>query len=133
MPADNTKDKGVISLDVMATTPNVKRNTLKEMIAESATYDLIRKAEKNKYTHAEIAVALKDKGIEIKPETLGLYLREIAREKGEDNAKQSAKPKANKQKPATASPQGSPSDTKRTEGKSLGKPLTTPAAFNDEV
>lgn len=144
MPAENEKTKGVLSLDAMATTPNVKRNTLKEMIAEEATYELIRKAERNKYTHAEIALALKDKGIEIKPDTLGLYLREIAKEKGEDNAKHGAKSKTNKPKSATASPQGKVSEAKPTEGgkpadsgtasggKSLTKPPSMGGAFNQD-
>lgn len=141
MPAENGTDKGVLSLDKMATTPNVKRKTLKEKIAEPEIYELIRKAEKNKYTHAEIAVALKDKGIEIAPESLGLYLRDIAKERGEVDAKQGAKAKTSKPKSTAGNSEAKADTPKRTEepkpaasgGKPLGKSANMGGAFSNDV
>ncbi len=92
MQKEPDTEAAIAALEKLAETPNEKRLTLKERIAEPRMYDAIKRAQRARHSPADIARILSGEGIEISPATLGVYLREIEREqRGDNNAKSSKK------------------------------------------
>lgn len=143
MPTENQSafdaDALVAALEKMAATPNAKKVTLKDKISEPRILDAIRKAQAAKYTPADIAELMTAMGIEIRPSTLAVYLREIEAEtKGGTDGKQGAKSKANKPRTTAATSENKTAaqpekpaekSAAKPDDKSAGKTLTSKPAM----
>lgn len=92
MATDNEKassvERAIAALERLASTPNAAKRTVKEQLAEPTMWAAIQKAKMARHDTATIAAVLKSEGIDVKPTTLTVYMREIEREKrGGDEAK----------------------------------------------